>query len=110
MSLQLKCPFCLTTVFIDFTSTVVGQDVEALSVLQHSPCPACGQLLVFIDRGYTHDVTPGDIYTIYRQSPRDLMPVVIGELAVLSVESGTALGKILESRYAVYVGDKLDPK
>ena len=66
--------------------------------------------LVFIDRGYTHDVTPGDIYTIYRLNPRDLLPVVVGELAVLSVESGTALGKILESRYAVYVGDKLDPK
>ncbi len=66
--------------------------------------------LVFIDRGYDHDVTPGDIYTIYRLNQRGLQPMVIGELAVLSVQSGTALGKILESRYAVYVGDRLDPK
>ncbi|MFQ5350494.1 MAG: LysM peptidoglycan-binding domain-containing protein, partial [Thermoanaerobaculia bacterium] len=66
--------------------------------------------LVFIDRGYADDVTPGDIYTIYRMNGRGLSPMVVGELAVLSVESGTALGKILESRYAVYVGDKLDPK
>jgi hypothetical protein len=66
--------------------------------------------LVFIDRGYADDVTPGDIYTIYRLNQRGLLPMVVGELAVLSVESGTALGKILESRYAVYVGDKLDLK
>ncbi len=66
--------------------------------------------LVFIDRGYDQDVTPGDIYTIYRLGEQDLPPMVIGELAVLSVESGTALAKILESRYAVYVGDKLDLK
>jgi hypothetical protein len=66
--------------------------------------------LVFIDRGATDDVTPGDIYTIYRISKGELLPMVVGELAVLSVESGTALGTILESRYAVYVGDKLDPK
>ncbi len=66
--------------------------------------------LVFIDRGYAHEVTPGDIYTIYRLNDRGLLPMVVGELAVLSVESDTALGKILESRYAVYVGDKLDLK
>lgn len=66
--------------------------------------------LVFIDRGYADDVTPGDIYTIYRENKPGLPPMVVGELAVLSVESATALGKILESRYAVYVGDKLDLK
>ena len=66
--------------------------------------------LVFIDRGYSGDVTPGDIFTIYRSTEKGLPPMVIGELAVLAVESGTALAKILESRYAVYVGDKLDLK
>ncbi len=65
--------------------------------------------LVFIDRGYADDVTPGDIYTIYRMNG-DTLPIVVGELAVLAVESNTALAKILESRYAVYVGDKLDLK
>ena len=66
--------------------------------------------LVFIDRGSADDVTPGDIYTIYRLNQRDPLPMVVGELAVLSVEPGTSLATILESRYAVYVGDKLDPK
>jgi hypothetical protein len=66
--------------------------------------------LVFIDRGTAQDVTPGDIYTIYRLNDRGLLPMVVGELAVLSAEADTALAKILESRYTVYVGDKLDLK
>ena len=66
--------------------------------------------LVFIDRGSADDVTPGDIYTIYRLNKHGLPPMVVGELAVLSVEPRTALARILESRYVVYVGDKLDLK
>jgi hypothetical protein len=66
--------------------------------------------LVYIDRGFSQDVTPGDIYTIYRLSHSALQPMVVGELAVLAVESDTALARILESRYAVYVGDRLDLK
>ncbi len=66
--------------------------------------------LVFIDRGFEDDVTPGDIYTIYRLNPPGLPPMVVGELGVLTVEGRTALAKILESRYAIHVGDRLDPK
>ncbi len=66
--------------------------------------------LVFIDRGYSQEVTPGDIFTIYRITGQQPLPMVVGELAVLSVEQGTALAKILQSRFAVYVGDKLDLK
>jgi len=66
--------------------------------------------LVFIDRGAEEDVTPGDIYTIYRDNKPGLPPVVLGELAVLSVQPQSALAKILTSRYPIYVGDRLDPK
>ncbi len=66
--------------------------------------------VVFIDRGAAHDVTPGDVFTIYRLNSPGLPPVVVGELAVLSVEEETALAKILESRYSIYVGDRLDLK
>ncbi len=66
--------------------------------------------VVFIDRGAAHDVTPGDVFTIYRLNSPGLPPVVVGELAVLSVEEQTALAKILESRYSIYVGDRLDLK
>lgn len=66
--------------------------------------------LVFIDRGSNEDVIPGDLFTIYRPNRDGLPPVVIGELAVLSVEPESALAKILESRHVVFVGDRLEPK
>jgi len=66
--------------------------------------------LVFIDRGEDDEVLPGDIFTIYRMNRPAHPPVVLGELAVLSVRAHTAVAKILESRYPVYVGDRLERK
>lgn len=66
--------------------------------------------VVFIDRGAADEVAPGDLYTIYRETPAGLPPIVVGELAVLSVREKASLAKILESRYTVYVGDRLDSK
>jgi LysM repeat protein len=66
--------------------------------------------VVFIDQGADRDVTPGDIYTIYRMNREGLPPIVIGELAVLSVHQTSSVAKIIESRSAVYIGDRLDPK
>jgi hypothetical protein len=66
--------------------------------------------VVWIDRGATADVTPGDIYTIYRLNRPGLPPVILGELAVLSVRPKAALAKIVRSRYTIYVGDRLDLK
>jgi LysM domain len=66
--------------------------------------------VVYIDRGEDADVTPGDMYTIYRKNRDGLPPIVIGELAVLSVHRSSSLAKIIESRYAVFVGDWLSPK
>jgi hypothetical protein len=66
--------------------------------------------VVFIDRGEADDVYPGDIFTIYRTNRPAMPPVVLGELAILSVQPHTALAKILISRYPVYVGDRLERK
>lgn len=66
--------------------------------------------VVFIDRGAAHDVTPGDIYTIYRLNVPGLPGVVLGELAVLAVHDNTSMAKILSSRYTVRLGDRIDPK
>jgi hypothetical protein len=66
--------------------------------------------VVFMDRGADQNVTPGDVFTIYRPSERGLPPLPIGEVAVLSVQKRSATVKITESRYPVYVGDRLDPK
>jgi len=66
--------------------------------------------VVYIDRGADKDVTPGDIYTIYRLNREGMPPIVIGELAILSVHKTSSVGKILQSRYPVYIGDRLDLK
>jgi LysM domain-containing protein len=66
--------------------------------------------VVYIDRGADADVTPGDVYTIYRQNKKGMPPVVLGELAVLSVHRHSSVAKIIASRYPIYIGDRLDPK
>jgi hypothetical protein len=66
--------------------------------------------VVFIDRGSDQNVTPGDIFTIYRPSDRGMPPLVLGEVAVLSVQKRSALVKITQSRFPVFIGDRLDPK
>lgn len=66
--------------------------------------------VVYIDRGADQEVTPGDMYTIYRMNHDGLPPIVIGELAVLSVHKSSSVAKIIESRYAVFVGDHIEPK
>lgn len=66
--------------------------------------------VVYIDRGEDAEITPGDMYTIYRKNRDGLPPIVVGELAVLAVHKSSSLAKIIESRYAVFVGDWLSPK
>ncbi|MEO8276148.1 MAG: LysM peptidoglycan-binding domain-containing protein [Thermoanaerobaculia bacterium] len=88
-------------------------DLASAAVIVASPAElvSLGQdHVVFIDRGEDDEVLPGDIFTIYRMNRATMPPVVLGELAVLSVQSHTAIAKILESRYPVYVGDRLERK
>jgi hypothetical protein len=66
--------------------------------------------VVYVDRGLSDDVTPGDIYTIYRLNKKGLPPVVMGELGVLSVHENSSVARILESRYTIRVGDRLELK
>ena len=66
--------------------------------------------VVFISLGADQGVAPGDVYTVYRRNQRGLPPVVLGELAVLSVHPRSAVARILESRYTIYSGDYLEPK
>jgi LysM domain-containing protein len=65
--------------------------------------------VVHIDVG-EQDATPGDLYTIYRENRPGLPPIVLGELAVLSVHKHFSVAKIIESRYPIHLGDRLDPK
>ncbi|MEM8933942.1 MAG: LysM domain-containing protein [Acidobacteriota bacterium] len=63
--------------------------------------------LVYIDHGEAQDVLPGDIFSIYRRGRSGYPPILLGELGVLSVRDNTALARILESRYSVFLGDVL---
>jgi hypothetical protein len=65
--------------------------------------------VVYIDRG-ADEVSPGDLFTIYRPTPTEIPPLMIGELAVLSVGENASVAKILDSRQVVHVGDRLSPR
>lgn len=66
--------------------------------------------VVFVSLGADAGVAPGDIYTIYRRNRQNLPPVVVGELALMSVHPRSSVARILSSRYTVHVGDHLEPK
>jgi hypothetical protein len=66
--------------------------------------------IVFVNLGSESGATPGDMFTIYRENHPGLPPVVLGELAVLSVHPRGSVARIIASRYPVYVGDRLEPK
>ncbi len=63
--------------------------------------------VVFIELGESDDVIPGDQFTVYRENRNGNPPVVLGELAVMSVHSNSSVAKITESRYPIYAGDRL---
>lgn len=95
------------------TEPAAAETLSSAGVIVSSPVDlvSLGQdHVVFIDRGEDDEVLPGDIFTIYRMNRAKQPPVVLGELAVLSVKAHTAVAKILESRYPVYVGDRLERK
>ena len=66
--------------------------------------------VVFIDRGSDEQVTPGDMYTVYRANREGFPPVPVGEVAVLSTQRHSSLAKIIESRVPLFVGDRLQIK
>ena len=95
------------------TEPASAETLSSAAVIVSSPVDlvTLGQdHVVFIDRGEDDEVLPGDIFTIYRMNRAQQPPVVLGELGVLSVQAHTAVAKILESRYPVYVGDRLERK
>jgi len=90
-----------------------AQELEAAPTILRSndQIVSMGQgTLVYIDQGEDDDVLPGDLFTIYRLNKPGLPPVVLGELAILASEDHTALARILESRYVVYAGDRVERK
>jgi len=65
--------------------------------------------VVYLDRGEA-ELTPGDLFTIYRRGASGVPPMVLGELAVLAVNERSSVARIIEARYTILIGDALDPK
>ena len=89
-----------------------GADVTAPTIIHaFLGAVSIGQdQVVFIDRGAEDNLSPGDIFTVYRENRQGYPPVVLGELSVLSVKRRSATARILESRYPIYLGDRLELK
>jgi hypothetical protein len=65
--------------------------------------------LVEIDLGRDDSVQPGDVLTVYRDSPVAGQPrQVLGEIGVLTTESHTATARVVVMRRTMQVGDKLE--
>lgn len=63
--------------------------------------------VVQIEAPAGEELTPGDIFTVYRPQAPGLPPLMVGEVAVLSVHPHAAVAKVLDSRYTLYAGDRL---
>ena len=61
--------------------------------------------VVFIDQGEEDDLVPGDVLTVYRVPASKLPPLVLGEIAILSVRPHSSVAKVVTSRHPIYVGD-----
>ncbi len=65
--------------------------------------------LVEIDLGRDDSVQPGDVLTVYRDSPVAGQPrQVLGEIGVLTTESHTSTGRVVAMRRTMQVGDKIE--
>lgn len=92
------------------TSAEKLKEAPVIVFAQHGITALGVDHVVQIDRGSEDDLTPGDIFTIYRMNREGMPPVVLGELAVLAVQPHSAVAKIIESRYTIFIGDKLERK
>ena len=94
----------------DPASTDQLQDAPVVMLAESGAVSLGKDHLVFVDRGVDEGVTPGDLYTIYRLNKKGLPPVVMGELGILTVGERGSLARILESRYTILLGDRLELK
>ena len=56
-------------------------------------------------------VEPGDFLTVFRENPRPGSPrQVVGEIGVLTAESRTATARVVNMRYEMRIGDRVEMK
>jgi hypothetical protein len=65
--------------------------------------------LVQIDLGRDEGLQPGDFLTVTRASERrDQPPMILGQIGILTTESGTATAIVLNARREMFVGDRVE--
>jgi hypothetical protein len=64
--------------------------------------------LVSLDVGEEQGIIPGNLFTIYRQVYEQTGRVVLGQLAVLTVQRRTSTAKIMYSANAISPGDSIE--
>jgi len=65
--------------------------------------------LVEVNVGHDDNVNPGDFLLVWRPSLNPTQPPqVLGEIGILTSESHTATGKIVDMRYSMQVGDHVE--
>lgn len=68
-------------------------------------------ILVEVNLGRDDQVQPGDFLTVWRPAIQPGQPnQVLGEIGVLTTEGHTATGRIVASRYAMRIGDRVEAR
>lgn len=65
--------------------------------------------VVQIDLGWEDFIQPGDFLTVYRENRIPGFPrLVLGQLGILTAESHTATARVLQMRFSMEVGDRVE--
>jgi hypothetical protein len=68
-------------------------------------------ILVEVNLGRDDQVAPGDFLTVWRPALQPGQPnQVLGEIGILTTEGHTATGRIVASRYAMRIGDRVEAR
>lgn len=67
--------------------------------------------LVEVNLGHEDQVQPGDFFTVFRDSPQAGQPrQILGEIGILTTEAHTATAKVMQMRYTMQIGDRIELK
>lgn len=63
---------------------------------------------VIVNLGTKDGIEPGELLRIYKWLPDHSLRIAIGRIGILTVHDRTSIGKILESKKEIYLGDEVE--
>jgi hypothetical protein len=108
---QLPIPLARVSPIRDVCSPISGKQAgHIVNAKDYRYALGIGAL-VQVDLGRDDAVQPGDFLTVTRDSPvPGNPPQILGEIGVLTTDSTTATGRIVQMRYSMQVGDRVELK